>query len=139
MERRIDLPSGGWCELRDPKSITNRERKPLVEHAEAESGEDASLVAKLGFADRLVSLMVASWGYDFPIPKERPESLDDMPAIDLDTLRLAVQKPENMPFLNMGDWRDPKASPGDSKASSTEFSTTTSDAATISLTSESIA
>ena len=138
MERRIDLPSGGWCELRDPNAVTNRERKPLMERAETEGSDDAPLLTRLGFVDRLVTLMVMRWSYDFPVPAQRAESLDDMSGTDLDTLRLEVQKPENMPFLFKGDWRDPKASPDDSKASSMESNTTTSDAETISRTSASI-
>ena len=137
MERRIELPSGGWCELRDPDTVTNRERKPIVEKAESEGSESSSLVSKLGFVDRLVVLMVTRWSFDFPIPKEKPESLDDLPGRDLDKIRLAVQEPETMPFLFKGDPRDPKASDGDLMPSPQASSTTTSSTEAISLTLES--
>ena len=138
MEKRIELPSGGWAMLRDPRSVTNRERKPLLERVEADANPGAPLMAKLGFGDRLVCLMVASWSYDFPLPRDHPEALEDVPGLDLDALYLEVMKPENMPFLDTGDRPDPKASAPSSPASPTASSTATSTNETISLTSASI-
>ena len=137
--RRIDLPSGGWCELRDPHTVTNRERRPLLEKAEKEEAVlAASGMARLAFADKLVCLMVSAWSFDLPLPSEQPSALEDVPGIDLDTMHLELMKPENMPFLFVGEPTDPKASPASSGASRQVSSTTTSDAEPISLTLESI-
>lgn len=139
MGKRIELPSGAWAELRDPKSVTNRERRPLLERVESEASPGAPLVTKLGFGDRLVCLMVASWSYDLGLPKDHPEVLEDVPGLDLDTLYLEVMKPENMPFLDTGDRRDPKVSPPSLPVSPTALPTATSTNDAISLTSGSIA
>ncbi len=106
---RIDLPSGNWVKFRDPKSVTNRERRPLMEHAEEETAEGAGLVRNLSFAERLVALMVGEWSYPHPLPSAKPEVLDDLPALDLDTMMQAVILPEHSPFLATGKMADPKA------------------------------
>ena len=33
MSTKIDLPGGGWAEIKDPEELTNRERKLLRRHA----------------------------------------------------------------------------------------------------------
>ena len=137
--RRMDLPSGGWCELRDPHSVTNRERRPLLEKAERDEKQmGESALARLDFADKLACLMISGWSYDLPLPGEQPSALEDVSAMDLDAIHTELMKPANMPFLDMGDPKDPKASPEPSGVSRPVFSTTTSSAEPISLTYETI-
>ncbi len=114
MGDRVDLPSGAWAEFRDPHSVTNRERRPLVDRAEADTGPGSSLVSQLSFGERLVILMVDAWSYDMPLPRADAKVLDDLPAMDLDKLMIEVAKDERRPFLFEGKMSDPKASPEDS-------------------------
>lgn len=113
-ERRIDLPSGGWAMLRDPASVPNKERTPILARVEADGAESSSLVTKLDFVDRIVMVLVKEWSYPLPIPKESVESLEEVGGLDLDQLRLAVMDPESHLWLDTTINPDPKASTGSS-------------------------
>lgn len=127
-EKRVELPSGGWAVFRDPTSVTARERKPLLDRAlkARESGEPESPEWNLDYATRLIVLTLKSWSYELPLPKENVESLQDIGAMDLDTLQLAVIKPGIKPFVDTEQSDDPKATGDSSGTSRTESSTATS-------------
>ena len=57
---RIELPAGGWAELRDVESITERERRPLMVKASKADGDYQKLEA---LADELLLMFVESWSY----------------------------------------------------------------------------
>jgi len=139
-EARLDLPSGEWATLRDPKRVLNEERDAILSHVESEATESASFLTKLTFADRLVVLMVQEWSYPMPVPSEAPESLKKVFGVDVDFLRLEMMKPERIPFLNEKDADDPKVPSGSSENLRWESPTGTSKSEAISLDiSESIA
>lgn len=45
MSTKIDLPGGGWAEIKDPDELTNRDRKLLRRHVLAASGLREKLIA----------------------------------------------------------------------------------------------
>lgn len=123
MAERIDLPSGGWVVLRDPRTVTNRERKPILDHmienadAFKHMGEKQQATEGLSFAEKLVKLMVKEWSFALPLPAQAPESLLDIPSLDYDFLCVEVQKDEHSIFLNTKVSPDPKASDSGSGSS----------------------
>lgn len=106
-EKRVELPSGGYAVLRDPQSVTARERKPL--ETDMARAYKTGNVDELNFADRLVALMVKEWSLPSGVPSGDVEALGDLPGWDLDALRVAVQDPATSPFLAVADSKpDPK-------------------------------
>jgi len=140
MDRRVELPSGGWAVLRDPATVTNKERRPiLAEMARQEDRKDVPVgeqtLERLTVAQKYVELLVKSWSLDIPVPREAPDWLDDIPALDLDFLCLRVQDPESAIFLpaEAPDPKDQKDGLPNSGNFGTDSSTTTSASESISL------
>ena len=48
MATKIDLPGGGWAEIKDPSDLTNRDRKLLRRHVYAARDIMATKMAKVG-------------------------------------------------------------------------------------------
>lgn len=135
MDRRVELPSGGWAVLRDPTTVTNRERRPiLAEMARQEDLHDVPLgqqtLERVTIAEMYVRVLVKQWSFDLPIPSTDPSSLDDIPGLDHDTLCLKVQDPESSLFLDVGSKPDPKdqIAPAPSSGNSVTASPTTTSA-----------
>lgn len=109
--RTVELPSGATAVLRDPLTVTNRERKPILRALAANGASDP--LGNLDTADIIVRVMVESWSYPGKgIPSSLPAEscLDEIPAIDADRLRVAVMEPESSMFLDVsGNPADPKA------------------------------
>jgi hypothetical protein len=126
MERRVELPSGGWAELRDPTTVTNAERKPIMaEMVKAADGKARSEgeAAEEGYAvsEALIRLMVGKWSFDLPLPVQDPTVLERIPALDYDRLCVAVNEKESSIFLDVGIKPDPKASDSSSGNSNKEL------------------
>ncbi len=140
-ERRVELPSGGWAILRDPMTVTNRERKPiLAEMARQEDLKDVptgqQTLERVTIAEMYVRTLVKAWSFDLPIPSVDPSSMDDIPSLDHDMLCLKVQDPESSFFLDVSSKPDPKDQNGSLPSSGsfgTDSSTTTSMSEAISL------
>ena len=139
-ERRVELPSGGWAILRDPMTVTNRERKPIL--AEMARQEDAKgvpegqvVLERQTIAEMYVRTLVKAWSFELPIPSVDRESLEDIPALDHDALCLRVQDPESDIFLKVEkpDPKDQNGSVPSSGSFGTDSSTTTSMSEAISL------
>ncbi len=86
---RVDLPSGGWAELREPKGITNGQRKTVTRAWESSEGGD--IQKAMDGVDAIIRLLVTSWSFDTTIPADNPAALDDLLAVDYDAL-FAVAK-----------------------------------------------
>jgi hypothetical protein len=99
--------------LRDPTTVTNRERRPiLAEMARQEDLKDVPLgqqtLERVRIAEMYVQVLVKSWSFELPVPSADPSSLDEVPGLDHDTLCMAVQDPESSLFLDVGSKPDPK-------------------------------
>lgn len=141
MDRKVELPSGGWATLRDPMTVTNRERKPLLaEMARVEDLKDVpegqQVLDRVSIAEMYLRILVKAWSFTYPIPASSPDSLEDIPSLDYDFLCLRVQDKESAIFLDTSEPPDPKDQNGshpNSGNSGMDSSTTTSTHATISL------
>lgn len=108
---KIDLPGGGWAALRDPDTVTERQRKPFIK-AVGRAGnlagfEDGGIGALLDVQDALVLALVDSWSYDGPVTAD---ALEDLPHKAISSLRLACQAFRDELLPDFGPTPDP-ASP----------------------------
>jgi hypothetical protein len=101
---KIALPGDTWALLRDPKAVTERQRRPVTRlaaglHAsgalkgiDAESGEGLTVEALDGMSDlndAIVLALVAEWSFDLPITAD---GLLDLPGAVYDSLREQTAK-----------------------------------------------
>jgi hypothetical protein len=101
---KIALPDGGWANLRDPKAVTERLRRPVTRlaaglHAsgalkgiDGENGEGLTVEALDGMSDlndAICLALVDSWSYDLPVTAD---GLLDLPGAVYDSLREQASK-----------------------------------------------
>ena len=112
---KIDLPDGGWALIRDPRRVTERQRRPVTrlqarvagsevgallatkdklpddefeEHARRVLGsDDFALLDDLN--DALIEALVDSWSYDVPVSKD---AALDLPGPVYEALKAACAK-----------------------------------------------
>jgi CBS domain-containing protein len=83
--QRVQLTRGNWAVLRDPLTLTIRERRRLQRYLLILRGSNP---AEFELAS-LTGLLVGSWSFDVPLPAESA-SLSAIPAADYEELRAAV-------------------------------------------------
>jgi hypothetical protein len=96
---RVDLPDGGWAELRDPESITNRDRfewrrrhlPKLIDKIAAENGVAPTLVGEVEVSTRaaefVMDRMLLAWSFALPLPAKDPEVWFEIPPDVYDAIR----------------------------------------------------
>lgn len=110
---RLELPSGGHAELRDPKLVPERLRRPVMRtyvtflalFVDEVDGDGRPITDKLGrpvksppttpealdvaseLNDVLALALIGSWSFDTP---PSLEALQDLPGADYDAVRAAV-------------------------------------------------
>lgn len=110
-EKRVELPSGGYAVFRDPVTVTGRERLALEREAAAgirreSEGESVDGTTWVG---HLLALMLKEWSHPVALPRNDPDALLDIPALDLDFLRHTVMTDHDVsPFLQVDEAPDPK-------------------------------
>ncbi len=83
--QRVPLRGGHWAVLRDPLTLTIRERRRLQRCLlELEAGRASQLDV-----DPLIGELVASWSFDLPLPADA-EALASLARTDYELLRAAV-------------------------------------------------
>jgi len=101
MTQRIDLPSGGWAELRDPIDVCERLRRPVVQamgsltkhdieqvSPESADGTDPAVLARFQSLNDLVAVaLVESWSFDAAVTVA---NLQELPGRDYDAVLRAV-------------------------------------------------
>jgi len=80
---RIDLPSGGWADIKDADDIKNREMRALLR---------SDITDAVGMQDELQAAFIRAWSFDLPIPSEAKTSLDELSAKDGFALMKAVDE-----------------------------------------------
>lgn len=106
-QTRVDLTGGHHAVLRDPRVISNGERKRMIMTLQqVENDLERGLTA----AERVVALMLHSWTLPVPLPSEKPDVLDDLSIVDMDRLSKAAQEGTKLLFPNAQVSSDP-ASP----------------------------
>jgi CBS domain-containing protein len=83
--QRVELTGGNWAVLRDPLTLTVRERRRLQRYLLILRGTDP---AEFELAS-LTGLLVGSWSFEVSLPAESA-SLRAIPAADYEVLRAAV-------------------------------------------------
>jgi hypothetical protein len=97
---RIELTQGAWAEVRDDVDrITNRERKRVVTAFDPGTSDVAKGMA---VTDAVLGIIVTAWSFGLPLPRDNPESLDDIPAHDYDLLVKAATEAQARMFLDTG-------------------------------------
>lgn len=110
-EKRVELPSGGYAVFRDPVSVSGRERLGLEREAEAGLKREAQgeRVSGTTWVEHMLALMLKEWSHPVLVPRDNPEALLDIPALDADLLRhIMITDPEVSPFLQTAEKPDPK-------------------------------
>lgn len=106
VSERLDLPSGGWVEFRDPLELRGRDYKRVVRSIKADSTAGADTIDIL---DGLIAILVAKWDIPYlpnaPLPADMITITDELTIQDLSALHVAVRPA--MKLINP---------PGDSRA-----------------------
>ncbi|MGW0795897.1 hypothetical protein [Streptomyces sp. NPDC002692] len=81
MPERINLPSGAWVELRDPRELRRGDKKRALKMVPISEEGDLTLGMPSDMADGVLAVMITAWSYDLPVPVT-PASLDHLPMED---------------------------------------------------------
>lgn len=90
VSNRVELPSGGWAELRDPKEIRAKHRKRVMDQLNIERMQSGVGGIAFDMSDGLILMMVEKW--DIPYlpgvvrPIDSPDSVDELTIPDYDAL-----------------------------------------------------
>jgi hypothetical protein len=123
---RVDLPSGGWAELRDDlEDVTEGERRPLRVAQWYHPADQLPLVTAENVTRAIITLAVAAWdvkgpkGNPLQIPRLDRNVLDQVRGRDLDALARACSDAKVWDRVFPGFEPDPDpASPFDSSTGS---------------------
>jgi hypothetical protein len=115
--KQITLPSGATVTLKDPKTLRVKDRKTVMQTADAATGGDLSRAMALG--DALIAMLIEDWSFDLIIPSVKIDSLGELDVIDYDFLIEQTKDAQKALFPNLTETEaseaDPKATTADSK------------------------
>lgn len=98
---RINLPSGGWIELRDPRELKARDKKAIIRNMQPPD-EAKPLGFALDVADGLACMLIAAWEIPYlpgaPLPSADPAQLDELTIPDYDAVMDAVRPAQELLF-----------------------------------------
>lgn len=107
---RLELLDGQWAELRDDiERIPHGDRK-RVGRAWAAEGDDFDKGSRL--TEALICLFVTAWSLDMPLPREKPEVLDELSGHDYDTLQHHAVALQKRLYLSFDPTPDPESPTG---------------------------
>lgn len=106
--KTLDLGKGHSATLRDPEDITSRERKDLMLASEEYHG--SQVATGLQAIEAVIALMVESWTYELPLPKDDLSVLDQLPVRAMNVLTDACKEARALLFPSFDVNPDP-ASP----------------------------
>lgn len=103
--RRVELPSGGWAELRDPREVRTRDRKRALAEALGQLPDNAGqILTGLMSMDGLAILLVEKWSAPYAPFNGAPRvglTVDDLDALeipDMDALTRACEPAQRLLF-----------------------------------------
>lgn len=108
MSNKIELPSGGWAMLRDPKTLKHADRQKLYKGLDSNT---PSLERGMIVADRLVALLVESWSFELIPPSIRFESIGELDVEDYDVLSKEAEAAGKKLFPSMAKTLESEADP----------------------------
>lgn len=97
MEKKIELPSGGWALFKDPTTLKVKDRKKVFQNA----GDKEGVMAALSLVDGMLSIIIKEWSFEMPIPSIKMNVLDELTMADYDTLSEAAGEIQSILFPNM--------------------------------------
>lgn len=77
---RIDLPSGGWAEVKDAKTIRAKHRKRVLDQLNTDRLSSGKAGVAFDMADGLIIMMVEKWDIPYLPGVTRP--LDDVASVE---------------------------------------------------------
>lgn len=77
---RVELPSGGWAEISDPRSIRAKHRKRVMDTLNMDRITNPTAGVMFDMSDGLILMMVEKWSIPYLSDVARP--LDDVASID---------------------------------------------------------
>jgi hypothetical protein len=103
----ITLPSGATAVIRDPRTLLVKDRKRVLDLADAET----KVQMTIGMQEGLIAVMVESWSFDLIPPNVSTASLEQISPADYEALLDASMPAEKalFPSLYQGGENDPKA------------------------------
>lgn len=105
---RLDLLDGQWAELRDDvERIPHGDRKRVMRAWQ--SGDDDTEKG-IRVTEALLCVLVTSWTLDLPLPREKPEVIDELAGHDFDVLQHAAVDLQKRLYVSFDPSPDP-ASP----------------------------
>ncbi len=99
MTDRVDLPSGGWAQLRDPKTLRAKDKKRALSNI-----KDHEKVIAAGFdvTEGLLAMLVDAWEIPYlpnaPLPRDEIGILGELEIPDSDALMAAARPAQQLLF-----------------------------------------
>lgn len=91
-DNRLDLPSGGWIDLRDPDTLRRGDRNRVRRAIKTDSTAGGVLVDT---TDALAAVMISAWEIPYlpeaPLPSQAPGILDQLTVADSNALDKALE------------------------------------------------
>jgi hypothetical protein len=99
---RVDLPSGGWAELADPRKIRAKHRKRVMDQLNLERMQSGKGGIALDMTDGLIIMMVEKWHIPYlpnvGRPLDDPDSTGELTIPDYDRLTDELEPAREMIF-----------------------------------------
>lgn len=99
---RIELPSGGWAEIKDAKQIRAKHRKRVIDQLNMDRLQASTPGVAFDMVDGLIMMMVEKWSVpylpDCARPVDDPTSVDELTIPDYDALSDALQSAREVIF-----------------------------------------
>lgn len=106
MSTHLDLPDGGWAEIREPREVTNRQKREhtnaLVELGAKDDKSAKTIIEALDEGEHLTLLFIKDWSYEKPVSVE---SFMDLPVDVCLAIENATMKPINQVFPEIAERR----------------------------------
>ena len=107
MSTKLQLPSGGWANLKDPATLRVKDRNKVLRHA----GKEEGLMQALSILDGLIALLVEEWSFEMPPPSIKIQSLGELTMADYDTLSEEAQKAQSVLFPKLSQNEETEKDP----------------------------
>ena len=98
MDKKIELPSGGWATFKDATQLKVKDRKKVFKNAEGQDG----LMQALSLVDGMLAILISEWSFEFPIPSIKLSMLDELTMADYDALAEEAGEIQHVLFPNTG-------------------------------------
>jgi hypothetical protein len=101
---RIELPSGGWAEIGDPRQIRAKHRKRLMDRLNMDRMQERTMGIGFDLIESLILLMVDKWSIPYAPLQDSPSPLATVTLIgeleipDYDALTEALEPARQMLF-----------------------------------------